>query len=147
MGLTNEFFQIEALGQTWLEREKAGVDYTKKFGRTETHVVVTITHLEADFIADFLNEFYAHSKHAVSHNKINSFDGNFQRILVVLLSPCELDTRMKLLLKIPIWSHRVLYIRGSALKDEDLERAQMATAAACFILSARHVAKKSVSVS
>uniref|UniRef100_A0AC34RR67 Calcium-activated potassium channel BK alpha subunit domain-containing protein n=1 Tax=Panagrolaimus sp. JU765 TaxID=591449 RepID=A0AC34RR67_9BILA len=123
--------EIEALGQTWLEREKAGVDYTKKFGRTETHVVVTITHLEADFVADFLNEFYAHPKHA--------------RILVVLLSPCELDTRMKLLLKIPIWSHRVLYIRGSALKDEDLERAQMATAAACFILSARHVAKKSVS--
>lgn len=67
--------------------------------------------------------------------------------MVVLLSPCELDNRMKLLLRIPIWSHRVVYIRGSALKDEDLERAKMHKAAACFILSARHVDKKSAIVS
>jgi hypothetical protein len=66
---------------------------------------------------------------------------------VVLLSPCELDNRMKMLLKIPLWSHRVLYIRGSVLKDEDLERAQLSTAKACFILSARHVTKKNESVS
>uniref|UniRef100_A0AC35GHR8 Calcium-activated potassium channel BK alpha subunit domain-containing protein n=1 Tax=Panagrolaimus sp. PS1159 TaxID=55785 RepID=A0AC35GHR8_9BILA len=104
------------------------MDYTKGFGRNEKHVVVTITHLDADFIADFLNEFYAHRNHA--------------GYLVVLLSPSELDNRMKLLLKIPLWSHRVLFIRGSALKDEDLERAQMAAASACFILSARNVQKK-----
>uniref|UniRef100_A0A914CQI0 RCK N-terminal domain-containing protein n=2 Tax=Acrobeloides nanus TaxID=290746 RepID=A0A914CQI0_9BILA len=123
--------KIEALGQTWLEREKSGMNYTKGFGKGETHVVVTITHLEADFIEDFLTEFYAHPKHA--------------GILIVLLSPSELDNRMKLLLKIPLWAHRVLYIRGSALKDEDLERALMAKAKACFILSARHVRKKNES--
>uniref|UniRef100_A0A914CRW8 Potassium channel subfamily T member 1 n=1 Tax=Acrobeloides nanus TaxID=290746 RepID=A0A914CRW8_9BILA len=123
--------KIEALVQTWLERKKSGMDYTKGFGEGETHVVVTITHLEADFIEDFLTEFYAHPKHA--------------GILIVLLSPSELDNRMKLLLKIPLWAHRVLYIRGSALKDENLERAQMAKAKACFILSARHVRKKSES--
>lgn len=50
--------KIEALGQTWLERAKSGIDYTKGFGRSETHVVVTITHLEADFIDDFLNVRY-----------------------------------------------------------------------------------------
>uniref|UniRef100_A0A7E4ZRB9 Potassium channel subfamily T member 2 n=1 Tax=Panagrellus redivivus TaxID=6233 RepID=A0A7E4ZRB9_PANRE len=121
--------KIEALSQTWKEREKAGMDYTKGFARGEKHVVVTITHLDADFIADFLNEFYAHPKHA--------------GYLIVLLSPSELDNRMKLLLKIPLWSHRVLYVRGSALKDDDLDRAQMAAARACFILSARYIQKKS----
>lgn len=67
---------------------------------------------------------------------------------------------MRLLLKIPLWSSRVFYgwfgfsvlkaswfvVRGSALKDEDLERVQMADAKACFILSARHVRKKIESV-
>uniref|UniRef100_A0A914CTC3 Potassium channel subfamily T member 1 n=1 Tax=Acrobeloides nanus TaxID=290746 RepID=A0A914CTC3_9BILA len=121
--------QCEALGQTSLEREKSGMDYTRGLGKGETHVVVIITHLEADFIEDFLTEFYAHPKHA--------------GILIVLLSPSELDNRMKF--KIPLWAHRVLYIRGSALNDEDLERTQMAKAKACFILSARHVRKKNES--
>lgn len=51
------------------------MDYTKGFGRDETHVVITITHLEADFIEDFLNEFYAHSKHEVrqSHHAQKMF--------------------------------------------------------------------------
>uniref|UniRef100_A0A915D9P3 Calcium-activated potassium channel BK alpha subunit domain-containing protein n=1 Tax=Ditylenchus dipsaci TaxID=166011 RepID=A0A915D9P3_9BILA len=123
--------KIEALGQTWVEREKAGFDYTKGLSKESGHVVVTITHLEPDFIQDFLNEFFAHSRH--------------QGYLVVLLSPCDLDNRMKLLLKTPLWSHRVIYIRGTALKDEDLERAHMATARACFILSARHVKEKNAS--
>uniref|UniRef100_A0A914C8I7 RCK N-terminal domain-containing protein n=1 Tax=Acrobeloides nanus TaxID=290746 RepID=A0A914C8I7_9BILA len=123
--------KIEALGQTWLERQKSGVDYTNGLAKGEAHVVVTISQLEADFIKDFLDEFYAHPSQ--------------QNYLVVLLSPCELDNRMKMLLKIPLWSHRVLYIRGSVLKDEDLERAQLSTAKACFILSARHVTKKNES--
>uniref|UniRef100_A0A914E9U6 Uncharacterized protein n=1 Tax=Acrobeloides nanus TaxID=290746 RepID=A0A914E9U6_9BILA len=119
------------LWKTWLEWEKSGMDYTKGFGKGQTHVVFTITHLEADFIEDFLTEFYAHPKHA--------------GILIVLLSPSKLNNRMKLLLQIPLWAHRVLYIRGSALKDEDLERTLMAKAKACFILNARHVNKKNES--
>ncbi|EJD75354.1 CBR-SLO-2 protein [Loa loa] len=120
--------QIEALGQTYVERQKAGGEYTESWASNENHVVVTVTHLEAQFIRDFLSEFYAYPEH--------------QNYLVILLSPCEMDNRMRMLLKIPMWSTRVLYIRGSALKDDDLERAKMASARACFILSARHVYQK-----
>lgn len=31
---------------------------------------------------------------------------------------------MKVLLQVPIWAQRVIYIRGSALKDSDLTRAR-----------------------
>ena len=41
---------------------------------------------------------------------------------MVLLSPSELDPTMKLLLQVPIWAARVIYIQGSALKDSDLSR-------------------------
>ncbi|KAL3989241.1 Calcium-activated BK potassium channel alpha subunit family protein [Acanthocheilonema viteae] len=120
--------QIEALGQTYVERQKAGGEYTENWASNEKHVVVTVTHLEAQFVRDFLSEFYAYPEH--------------QNYLVILLSPCEMDDRMRMLLKIPMWSTRVLYIRGSALKDDDLERAKMANAKACFILSARHIYHK-----
>ncbi|KAK0403559.1 hypothetical protein QR680_016994 [Steinernema hermaphroditum] len=118
--------QIEALGQTLAEKRRAGEDYAKS--GNEIHVVVTITHLNAAFIDDFLNEFYAHPEH--------------QGYIVVLLSPSEMDNKTRLLLKIPKWSSRVHYVRGTALKDEDLERAKMHDAKACFILSARHVKDK-----
>ncbi|MCP9257731.1 Potassium channel subfamily T member 1 [Dirofilaria immitis] len=107
---------------------KAGGEYTEGWANNEKHVVVTVTHLEAQFILDFLSEFYAYPEH--------------QNYLVILLSSCEMDDRMRMLLKIPMWSSRVLYIRGSALKDDDLERARMASAKACFILSARHIYEK-----
>ena len=46
----------------------------------------------------------------------------FQDYYVVLLSPSELDPTMKLILQVPIWAARVIYIQGSALKDSDLSR-------------------------
>ena len=57
----------------------------------------------------------------------NNFDVKFhffsiQRTEVVLLSPSELDDQTRMLLKIPLWHSRVCYVRGSVLKDEDLER-------------------------
>ncbi|KAH7728256.1 CBR-SLO-2 protein [Aphelenchoides avenae] len=55
--------KVEALAQTVIERSKAGSNYTRAFAYGESHVVVTITHLEADFIEDFLNEFYAQPNH------------------------------------------------------------------------------------
>ncbi|VDM99651.1 unnamed protein product, partial [Onchocerca ochengi] len=119
---------IEALGQTYVQQQKAGGEYTEGWATNEKHVVVTVPHLEAQFILDFLSEFYAYPEH--------------QNYLVILLSSCEMDDRMRMLLKIPMWSSRVLYIRGSALKDDDLERARMASAKACFILSARHIHQK-----
>ncbi|CAI5456131.1 unnamed protein product [Caenorhabditis angaria] len=119
--------QLEELGQTWSERQKSGTDFSGWNG-VESHVVVTITLLEVEFIRDFLEEFYAHPEN--------------QRMQVVLLSPVELDNQTRMLLKIPVWNHRVNYVRGSSLRDEDLERAKVATAKACFILSARHVNRK-----
>ncbi|XP_058166402.1 potassium channel subfamily T member 2 [Anopheles ziemanni] len=61
---------------------------------------------------------------------------------VVLLSPMELDTTMRMILQVPIWAQRVIYIQGSCLKDGDLARARMAEAEACFILAARSYADK-----
>ncbi|CAJ0563944.1 unnamed protein product, partial [Mesorhabditis spiculigera] len=120
--------QLEKLTQTWLEKERSGGDLATGWGNQETHVVVTVTHLEVEFIKDFLTEFYAHPEN--------------QTVLVILLSPCELDNTMRMLLKIPLWAQRVKYVRGSALRDEDLERARVVKAKACFVLSARHVQKK-----
>ncbi|ULT80895.1 hypothetical protein L3Y34_011046 [Caenorhabditis briggsae] len=119
--------QLDELGQTWSERQKSGTDFSSWNG-VESHVVVTITTLEVEFIRDFLEEFYAHPEN--------------QRIQVVLLSPAELDNQTRMLLKIPLWNNRVHYVRGSSLRDEDLERARVSTAKACFILSARHVNRK-----
>ncbi|CAN7994306.1 unnamed protein product, partial [Ixodes hexagonus] len=64
----------------------------------------------------------------------------FQDYYVVLLSPCEVDATMKMILQIPMWAQRVIYIQGSALKDTDLTRARMNAAEACFMLAARNYA-------
>uniref|UniRef100_A0A914WNF0 Calcium-activated potassium channel BK alpha subunit domain-containing protein n=1 Tax=Plectus sambesii TaxID=2011161 RepID=A0A914WNF0_9BILA len=95
----------------------------KRRAKYERHVVVTVTLLRAEVIIDFLNEFYAHAR--------------LQDFYVILLSPGELDNSMRLLLQVPLWAERIIYIRGSALKDADLERARLAEADSCFILSAR----------
>lgn len=54
----------------------------------------------------------------------------------------ELDTTMRMILQVPIWAQRVIYIQGSCLKDSDLTRARMNEAEACFILAARNYADK-----
>lgn len=61
---------------------------------------------------------------------------------MVLLSPMELDTTMRMILQVPIWAQRVIYIQGSCLKDNDLTRARMNEAEACFVLAARNYADK-----
>jgi hypothetical protein len=66
---------------------------------------------------------------------------------VVLLSPMELDTTMRMILQVPIWAQRVIYIQGSCLKDADLARARMNEAEACFVLAARNYADKTAAVS
>ena len=47
-----------------------------------------------------------------------------QDYFVVLLSPSELDPSMEMILQVPIWAQRVIYIQGSVLKDADLVRAR-----------------------
>lgn len=72
---------------------------------------------------------------------------DFQDYYVVLLSPMELDTTMRMILQVPIWAQRVIYIQGSCLKDADLARARMNEAEACFVLAARNYADKTAAVS
>lgn len=64
----------------------------------------------------------------------------------MLLSPMELDTTMRMILQVPIWAQRVIYIQGSCLKDGDLCRARMSEAEACFILAARNYSDKTAAV-
>lgn len=59
----------------------------------------------------------------------------------------ELDTTMRMILQVPIWAQRVIYIQGSCLKDVDLARARMNEAEACFVLAARNYADKTAAVS
>ncbi|XP_034254066.1 potassium channel subfamily T member 2 isoform X5 [Thrips palmi] len=120
--------QLEQLAFTWMERQKLGGSYSSHRAQSEQHVVVCSTTLHADTIMDFLNEFYAHPL--------------LQDFYVVLLSPMELDTTMRMILQVPIWAQRVIYIQGSCLKDADLARARMNEAEACFVLAARNYADK-----
>nr|CAD7589205.1 unnamed protein product [Timema genevievae] len=120
--------QFEQLAFTWMERQKLGGSYSSHRAQSEKHVVVCSTTLHADTIMDFLNEFYAHPL--------------LQDYYVVLLSPMELDTTMRMILQVPIWAQRVIYIQGSCLKDTDLARARMNEAEACFVLAARNYADK-----
>ncbi|XP_076288743.1 slowpoke 2 isoform X5 [Lasioglossum baleicum] len=120
--------QFEQLAFTWMERQKLGGSYSSHRAQSEKHVVVCCTTLQADTIMDFLNEFYAHPL--------------LQDYYVVLLSPMELDTTMRMILQVPIWAQRVIYIQGSCLKDNDLIRARMNEAEACFVLAARNYQDK-----
>ncbi|XP_045137434.1 potassium channel subfamily T member 2-like isoform X22 [Portunus trituberculatus] len=120
--------QFEQLAFTWMERKKLGGTYSAHRAQSEKHVVVCSTNLQADTIMDFLNEFYAHP--------------HLQDYFVVLLSPMELDPTMKMILQVPMWAQRVIYIQGSCLKDGDLTRARMSEAEACFILAARQYTDK-----
>lgn len=79
-------FQFEQLAFTWMERQKLGGSYSSHRAQSEKHVVVCSTTLHADTIMDFLNEFYAHPL--------------LQDYYVVLLSPMELDTTMRMILQV-----------------------------------------------
>lgn len=99
--LVHQVFQAHVYLFFWISTHRA---------QTEKHVVVCSTTLGSDTVIDFLNEFYAHPL--------------LQDFFVVLMSPCELDTTMKMILQMPMWAQRVIYIQGSALKDVDLSRAR-----------------------
>ena len=54
---------------------------------------------------------------------------------------------MRMILQVPMWAQRVIYIQGSCLKDNDLSRARMNEAKACFILASRNYSDKGAAVS
>uniref|UniRef100_A0A8C1PML7 Potassium channel, subfamily T, member 1 n=1 Tax=Cyprinus carpio TaxID=7962 RepID=A0A8C1PML7_CYPCA len=120
--------QFEELIYLWMERQKSGGNYSRHRAQTERHVVLCVSTLKIDLLMDFLNEFYAHP-HTQDH-------------YVVILCPCEVDVQVRRILQIPLWSQRVIYLQGSALKNQDLLRAKMDDAEACFILSSRNEADR-----
>uniref|UniRef100_A0A8C7XC04 Potassium sodium-activated channel subfamily T member 1a n=1 Tax=Oryzias sinensis TaxID=183150 RepID=A0A8C7XC04_9TELE len=116
--------QFEELIYLWMERQKSGGNYSRHRAQTEKHVVLCVSSLKIDLLMDFLNEFYAHPR--------------LQDYYVVILCPSEMDVQVRRVLQIPLWSQRVIYLQGSVLKDQDLMRAKMDDAEACFILSSRN---------
>ncbi|XP_062062834.1 potassium channel subfamily T member 1 isoform X2 [Lepus europaeus] len=116
--------QFEELVYLWMERQKSGGNYSRHRAQTERHVVLCVSSLKIDLLMDFLNEFYAHPR--------------LQDYYVVILCPTEMDVQVRRVLQIPLWSQRVIYLQGSALKDQDLMRAKMDNGEACFILSSRN---------
>ncbi|KAL1278660.1 hypothetical protein QQF64_025333, partial [Cirrhinus molitorella] len=115
--------QFEQLAFLWMERQKSGGNYSRYRAQTEKHVVLCVSCLKIDLLMDFLNEFFAHPR--------------LQDYYVVILCPAEMDVQVRRVLHIPLWAQRVIYLQGSALKDQDLMRAKMDDAEACFILSNR----------
>uniref|UniRef100_A0A3Q1EEY9 Potassium channel subfamily T member 2-like n=1 Tax=Acanthochromis polyacanthus TaxID=80966 RepID=A0A3Q1EEY9_9TELE len=114
--------QFEQLAFLWMERQKSGGNYSRYRAQTEKHVVLCVSCLKIDLLMDFLNEFFAHPR--------------LQDYYVVILCPAEMDVQVRRVLHVPLWAQRVIYLQGSALKDQDLMRA-MDDAEACFILSNR----------
>uniref|UniRef100_M3YK48 Potassium sodium-activated channel subfamily T member 1 n=1 Tax=Mustela putorius furo TaxID=9669 RepID=M3YK48_MUSPF len=106
--------QFEELVYLWMERQKSGGNYSRHRAQTEKHVVLCVSSLKVDLLMDFLNEFYAHPR--------------LQDYYVVILCPTEMDIQVRRVLQIPLWSQRVIYLQGSALKDQDLMRAKMGDA-------------------
>ncbi|XP_078125561.1 potassium channel subfamily T member 2 [Sander vitreus] len=115
--------QFEQLAFLWMERQKSGGNYSRYRAQTEKHVVLCVSFLKIDLLMDFLNEFFAHPR--------------LQDYYVVILCPAEMDVQVRRVLHVPLWAQRVIYLQGSALKDQDLMRAKMDDAEACFILSNR----------
>ncbi|XP_074836250.1 potassium channel subfamily T member 2-like [Carettochelys insculpta] len=115
--------QVSRAAFLWVERQKSGGSYSRYRAQTEKHVVVCVSSRKIDLLMDFLNEFCAHPR--------------LQDYYVVILCPTEMDVAVRRVLQIPLWSQRVIFLQGSALKDQDLMRAKMDDAEACFILSNR----------
>uniref|UniRef100_A0A8C4PSG3 Potassium sodium-activated channel subfamily T member 1 n=1 Tax=Equus asinus asinus TaxID=83772 RepID=A0A8C4PSG3_EQUAS len=125
--------QFEELVYLWMERQKSGGNYSRHRAQTEKHVILCVSSLKIDLLMDFLNEFYAHPR--------------LQDYYVVILCPTEMDVQVRRVLQIPLWSQRVIYLQGSALKDQDLMRAKMDNGEACFILSSRNEVDRTAAVS
>jgi hypothetical protein len=85
------------------------------------HVIVCGTELRQTDLKDFLSEFYAYKE------RVREFT-------IVILTPNEMTEDLKLLIQLPLWSRRVLYLQGSALKEQDLLRARIHDAEGCFLL-------------
>lgn len=57
---------------------------------------------------------------------------------MVILCPTEIDIQVRRILQIPLWSQRVIYLQGSALKDQDLMRAKWVPTPQAYVLTLVH---------
>lgn len=115
--------QLESIASTWIDKGKEGKDFSATQAKSTKHVVVCIASISPDIVMDFLNEFFAHSE--------------LESYVVVFMASSDLSSNINGILKDPKWSHRVHYLKGSALKDADLNRARVQDAQACFLLADR----------
>lgn len=90
--------------------------------------MISTTELRYSVIVDFLHEFYMYPK--------------LYNYFVVLLTPAKLTGGLKRFLEIPIWQHRVIYIQGTVLDEDDLVRAKINFAEGCFVLTSRTASDK-----
>lgn len=125
-----------------MERQKSGGNYSRHRAQTEKHVVLCVSSLKIDLLMDFLNEFYAHPRlqvrlpggptlgwawgpgRPVMRGRPGSPPRRPQDYYVVILCPTDMDIQVRRVLQIPLWAQRVIYLQGSALKDQDLMRAK-----------------------
>ncbi|XP_060085244.1 potassium channel subfamily T member 2-like [Ylistrum balloti] len=112
--------QVEVIGSIWMERQRAGGVYSRRAASANKHVIVCCQQFSSEVVMDFLTEFFAHPK--------------LEEHTVILLGSDELGSSMQVIIRDPKWANRVIYIRGSALKDIDLKRCRISQAEACFIL-------------
>ncbi|KAI6647284.1 Potassium channel subfamily member 2 isoform X1 [Oopsacas minuta] len=99
-------------------------DYQSYHCRTpKRHVLLCVCKLDLTLIADFLNEFYSQEENIWFNT--------------VVLTAEHVPPAVNILLKSPAWRNKVLVIIGSALKERDLERANIRLAKACFLLPDR----------
>lgn len=115
--------QLESIASTWIDKGKEGRDFSATQAKTSKHVVVCIASISPDIVMDFLNEFFAHSE--------------LESYIVVFMASSDLSSNINAILKDPKWFQRVHYLKGSALKDADLNRARVQDAQACFLLADR----------
>lgn len=59
-----------------------------------------------------------------SHMTVEPVSMCLQDYYVVILCPAEMDVQVRRILHVPLWAQRVIYLQGSALKDQDLMRAK-----------------------
>ncbi|GAB1600252.1 potassium channel subfamily T member 1 [Argonauta hians] len=116
--------QLESIGSTFIYKKSEGKEFSANNAKQHKHVVVFISSIFPEVLMDFLNEFFAHPDLECYH--------------VVFLASYDLNTNINVILKDPKWSHRVHYVKGSALKDTDLDRARVQDAQACFILAEKN---------
>ena len=112
--------QISSLINVVLSRSSYSFPYKPE--KNTNHVVISGT-FSTESLIDFLYEFY-HQDHGYVTSTTNA----------VILNPEEPDEALLNILNDPMFSAKLCYIKGSSADMDDLNKASIQTASACFIL-------------